>query len=188
MGRKESNQTNKNSTFHMIWLRYEQTLLKENNNSLPMVMQVLSVPNGKDGHRHYTPSWDQLPSYLGQCNHRHHSEYSAITFGNWTATIGLNHGQFYMKRLESVLQKRKGNHLSFFIYLNQNICCGYSKEPSQGDGSFEHPKHTFAPMEEKICILLPSSVCWTGPMWNNRTYYDVIGTKTSNEWDVCLSP
>ena len=29
----------------------------------------------------------------------------------------------------------------FFLFLNQNICCGYSKEPSQWDGSFEHPKH-----------------------------------------------
>ena len=28
----------------------------------------------------------------------------------------------------------------FFLFLNQNICCGYSKEPSQW-GSFEHPKH-----------------------------------------------
>ena len=29
-----------------------------------------------------------------------------------------------------------------FLFLNQNICCGYSKEPSQCDGSsFEHPKH-----------------------------------------------
>ena len=27
----------------------------------------------------------------------------------------------------------------FFLFLNQNICCGYSKELS--DGSFEEPKH-----------------------------------------------
>ena len=26
-----------------------------------------------------------------------------------------------------------------FLFLYQNICCGYSKEPSQWDGSFEHP-------------------------------------------------
>ena len=31
----------------------------------------------------------------------------------------------------------------FFLFLNQNICCGYSKEPSQRGGSFEHPKHMF---------------------------------------------
>ena len=29
----------------------------------------------------------------------------------------------------------------FFLFLNQNICCGCSKEPSQWDDSFEHPKH-----------------------------------------------
>ena len=34
-----------------------------------------------------------------------------------------------------------------FLYLNQNICCGYSKEPSQWDGSFEQPKHML------ICLL-----------------------------------
>ena len=28
----------------------------------------------------------------------------------------------------------------FSLFLNQNICCGYSKELSQRDGSFEHPK------------------------------------------------
>ena len=27
----------------------------------------------------------------------------------------------------------------FFLFLNQNIGCGYSKEQSQWDGSFEHP-------------------------------------------------
>ena len=33
------------------------------------------------------------------------------------------------------------NFKSFFLFLNQNICCGYSKEISQREGSFEHPKH-----------------------------------------------
>ena len=33
--------------------------------------------------------------------------------------------------------------------LNQNICCGYSKEPSQWDGSFEHPKHMIKLMGKK---------------------------------------
>ena len=28
-----------------------------------------------------------------------------------------------------------------FLFLNQNICCGYSKEPSQWDGSFKRPKN-----------------------------------------------
>ena len=28
-----------------------------------------------------------------------------------------------------------------FLFFNQNICCGYSKEPSRWDSSFEHPQH-----------------------------------------------
>ena len=30
------------------------------------------------------------------------------------------------------------NSLSIVLSLNQNICCGYPKEPSQRGGSFEH--------------------------------------------------
>ena len=37
-----------------------------------------------------------------------------------------------------------------FLFLNQNICCGYSKEQSQWDGSFEHPKHMFKLMGKEI--------------------------------------
>ena len=38
----------------------------------------------------------------------------------------------------------------FSLLLIQNICCGYSKEPSQWDSSFEHPKHMFKFMGKKI--------------------------------------
>ena len=37
-----------------------------------------------------------------------------------------------------------------FSFLNQTICCGYSKELSQWDGSFEHPKHMFKLLVKKI--------------------------------------
>ena len=36
-----------------------------------------------------------------------------------------------------------------FLILNQNICCEYSKEPSQLDGSFERPKHMLKLMGKK---------------------------------------
>ena len=56
-----------------------------------------------------------------------------------------------------------------FLFLNQNICCGYSKEPSQWDGSSEHPKHMLKMMDKKIFIILQSKfflnwtyVCRTG--------------------------
>ena len=42
----------------------------------------------------------------------------------------------------------KSGWLKFiFLFLNQNICCGYSKEPSRWDGSFEHTKHMFKLMD-----------------------------------------
>ena len=40
------------------------------------------------------------------------------------------------------------------IFLNQNICCGYSKEPSHWDSSFEHPKHMFKLIDKKIITIL----------------------------------
>ena len=45
--------------------------------------------------------------------------------------------------------------ISFFI-SHQNICCGYSKEPSQGDGSFEYPKHMFKLIGKKLITILTS--------------------------------
>ena len=44
----------------------------------------------------------------------------------------------------------------FFLFLNQNICCGYSKEPSQTESSFEQPKHTFKLIDKEIVIILRS--------------------------------
>ena len=41
-----------------------------------------------------------------------------------------------------------------FLFLNLNICCGCSKEPSQRDGSFEHPKHKLKLMGKKVFIIL----------------------------------
>ena len=46
-----------------------------------------------------------------------------------------------------------------FLFLNQNICCGYSKEPYQRDGCFEHTKHMLELMDKKIFTLLRSKFC-----------------------------
>ena len=57
---------------------------------------------------------------------------------------------------KSWLQLRARNRKMIFLFLNQNICCGYSKEPSHWDGSFEHPKHMLNTMGKKIFKIL----CW----------------------------
>ena len=46
-----------------------------------------------------------------------------------------------MQRKNAGLELRVRHRKTIFLFLNQNICCGYSKEPSRWDGSLEHPKH-----------------------------------------------
>ena len=65
----------------------------------------------------------------------------------------LNHILFL---LLSGLQIRVCIGKLFSLFLIQNICCGYSKEPSQLDGSFEHPKHMFRLMGKKMVTILSS--------------------------------
>ena len=50
------------------------------------------------------------------------------------------------------------NENQFFLFLNRSICCGYSKEPPQRDGSFEHPKHMLKLMGKKIFTILLSNI------------------------------
>ena len=45
-----------------------------------------------------------------------------------------------------------------FLLLNQNICCGYSKEPSQRDGSFEHKNTGLKLVGKKILTISHSNI------------------------------
>ena len=67
----------------------------------------------------------------------------------------------------SGLQIRVRTGKLFFLLLNQNICCGYSKELSQWDGSFEHPKHMFQLMGKEINVILgvETVLIWTYEMF-----------------------
>ena len=61
------------------------------------------------------------------------------------------------------LQIRVPTEKLFFLFLKQNICCGYSKEPSQWDGSFEYPKHMLKLIGKEINAILGSQtiLIWT---------------------------
>ena len=63
----------------------------------------------------------------------------------------------------------------FSLFHIQNISCGYSKEPSQWDDSFEHPKHMLKFMgkkkclqfyAEKFCLSKPVYKCFTVPLYS----------------------
>ena len=62
----------------------------------------------------------------------------------------------FPKLLEKALTglQIRGNYYNGKLFLNQNIWYGYSKEPSQWDGSFEHPNHMFNLMGKKIITIL----------------------------------
>ena len=59
------------------------------------------------------------------------------------------------------LQISVHNQKSIFLFLNQNICCGYSKELSRWEGSFEHPKHMLKLMGRKFFTILCSFFVFT---------------------------
>ena len=52
------------------------------------------------------------------------------------------------------LQIRVHNWKLFFLFVNQNVCSGYSKELSRRDGSFEHPQQMFKLMDKKIIAIV----------------------------------
>ena len=54
-------------------------------------------------------------------------------------------------RSECVIKKKY-----FVLFLNQNICCEYLKEPCCWDGIYEHPKHMFKLMSTKQMTILHS--------------------------------
>ena len=52
-----------------------------------------------------------------------------------------------------------------FLFLNKNICCGYSKELSQWDGSFEHPKNVLKLMGKKYLQFYAEKFCLSKPVF-----------------------
>ena len=74
-----------------------------------------------------------------QYTDKKHQEQSAHTQSN--VTLKKTFGSAQEILVLTGLQIKVHNWKLFFLFLNQNICCEYSKEPSQWDGSFEHPKH-----------------------------------------------
>ena len=61
---------------------------------------------------------------------------------------------FYVCNIVTGLQIREFNQKLIFLFLNQNMFCGCSKELSQRDGSFEHLKHMFKLITKKIFTIV----------------------------------
>ena len=42
----------------------------------------------------------------------------------------------------------------YFLISQVNICCGFSKEPFQEDGSFKHPTQMFGPIDMEVFTII----------------------------------
>ena len=75
----------------------------------------------------------------------------------------LWYGKQYLRTLvKSAYQKTN------LLISQPNICCGYSKEPSQWDSSFEHPKHMLKLIGKKIFAILRWHFCLSKPVYHLR--------------------
>ena len=62
----------------------------------------------------------------------------------FTCNTNSNCGAITDHLVENAYQKL------FFLFLNQNICCGYSKEVSQWDSSFEYRKDIYVRIDGQL--------------------------------------
>ena len=109
---------------------------------------------------------------------RYYSSY--VSKCNWTfcyqTVKNLNSARLiwanaYRCTIKAGLQIRLRNWKLIFLFLNQNICCGYSKELSRWDGSFEHPKHMFKVVDKKIIAILRSKILLSWLYDKSRPFY-----------------
>ena len=49
--------------------------------------------------------------------------------------------------------------LIFFLFLNENICCGYSLEVPRRGTSDEYPQHMYLSRNKKNIIWIPPLIC-----------------------------
>ena len=110
---------------------------------------------GHDGHGWLTWILSPWSTYIAQ------NEINWPTFyvdGDKRNTSGLVPGNAGTNSDMTLIQKlpltglysRVRTKNIIFLFLNQNMCYGYSKEPSQWDGSFEHAKHVKTDRYENI--------------------------------------
>ena len=56
---------------------------------------------------------------------------------------------------ELKLQIRGGIHIIFFLFLDENICCGYSLEAPQRGASNEYPQYMLSLRNKKDISIFP---------------------------------
>ena len=73
--------------------------------------------------------------------------------------VGLGYLLFVSLSWLQMKEIRGGDWKVIFLFLSKGICYGCSKEPSQWDGSFEHPQYILRLIDKKIFGILCSNIC-----------------------------
>ena len=136
MGRKESNQTKKTKLFSQLWMLHKYNSIFVSSQSRFIIYHTNSLCCWKTVQIQISGLQSTILAFNEIDYNKNNIFFVLITLD----TVGLQIGLCNWK--------------SVFFLLNQNICCGNSKEQSQWDGSFEHPKRMFKLMGKKIFTIL----------------------------------
>ena len=70
-----------------------------------------------------------------------------------------------------------------FLFLHENICCGYSLEAPWRGASNEYPQHMFSWRNKKNIMWIPPLICSYG----SSCMYILLGLKTVSHLVPCKS-
>ena len=93
---------------------------------------------------------------------------------DWLAGCFMSQlARIYTGLTETKPPEKVPNWKLFFLFLNENICCEYSKESSQWYGSLEQHKHMLRSLGKKIITILCSKILlyWTNIWASTRFLY-----------------
>ena len=69
-----------------------------------------------------------------------------------------------------------------FLFLNKNICCGYSLEAPRRGASNEYPQHMFSSINKKNIMWIPPLICSYGDKLEPLSYWVDVQADPSLSW------
>ena len=120
--------------------------------AIQLVSAILTsvISKGKDDPTHPCSLVGDFTEHLTEHVHSNWERRNAYKNQFWISSGGWLHNSHIKIKVRS--------WKTIIEILNQNLCCGYSKEPSHWDGSFEHPKQMLKLMDKKILAIYAGKI------------------------------
>ena len=102
--------------------------------------------------------------------------------------------RFLAKKCENIAKSRQKMIPVSFLFLHENLCCGYSLEAPRRGASNEYPQHKFSWRNKKNIMWIPPLICSYGESSNladdlvdfNVKPYFLDKTADSTDGDGCI--